>query len=114
MQSLTATERMGLCLHLARLRPTLEHRKAWSGEDDDTKLPLSWTEFLKSLAPPSIAGEVGIKDPEEVDRRRQLLEKMYAILAAEHDYQEGVIGKCMASSCFLKCIETDGRHCGRW
>lgn len=103
---LIVTERVSLCLHLLRLRPTPAKLKEWNNgsvEPHQTHVTKGWTEFLKELAPPSGFDEMREPDGKN-EERRKLLAQIYDIAKREEDYKNGEIGlyrfECVLGSTF--------------
>jgi hypothetical protein len=91
---LTETERINLCIHLLRLRPTPAQLKAWNKgcvEPHQTHVTRGWTEFLKELAPPSIFDEMREPD-DKTEERQKLLAQAYDLARREEEYKDGDIG----------------------
>lgn len=101
---LIVTERVSLCLHLLRLRPTPAKLKEWnksSVEPHQTHVTKGWTEFLKELAPPSCLDDA--REPDgKIEERKKLLAQIYDIAKREEDYLNGEIGlyhtECLSGS----------------
>lgn len=92
---LMTTERVNLCLHLLRLRPTPAQLKEWnksSIEAHHTHATKGWTEFLRELAPPSIFDEARELDGDKIEERKKLLAQIYDLAKREEDYLNGEIG----------------------
>ena len=92
--SLTGTERINLCLHLLRLRPTPAQLKEWNKncvEPHPTHVNQGWTEFLKTLAPPSTCDDPRGTD-DKTEERQKLLAQIYDLAEREERYLDGEIG----------------------
>jgi len=88
------TERINLCLHLLRLRPTPAQLKEWNKncvEPHPTHVNRGWTEFLKNLAPPSIVNDSREPD-DKTEERQKLLDQIYDLTDREERYVNGEIG----------------------
>jgi hypothetical protein len=88
-------ERISLCLHLLRLRPTPEDLKQWNKgcvEPHQTHVAKGWTEFLKELAPPSIFDDMREPEIKEQQERQKLLSQIYDLTKKEEEYRTGEIG----------------------
>lgn len=90
---------MDLCLHILRLRPTIQQLKDWNdGLHTPNKAQQAdrWTAFLEEHTLPSIFDALGKSpDPEEKLRHRQkVLRQMYRVAAAEEAYFKGERGQC--------------------
>jgi hypothetical protein len=99
---LTETERISLCVHLLRLRPTPAQLKEWNKgcvEPHQTHVAKGWTEFLKELAPPSMFDEMREPDDKR-EEREKLLAQAYDLAKREEQYEEGEIGMC-----FSNCVK---------
>jgi len=91
---LTGPERIALCLHLLRLRPTPAQLKAWNKDcipPHPTHVNKGWTEFLMEIAPPKIFAEARVPDEKTEDRQR-LLAQAYDLAQREERYLDGEIG----------------------
>ena len=89
-------ERMKLCLHLLRLRPSPAQLRAWNDdttEDNKTHVLYGWTEFLKELAPPKLFDDLPKEAPNRVKLRQTLLMQMYAVAALEEQFHKDEIGE---------------------
>ncbi|KAF7189945.1 hypothetical protein HII31_08767 [Pseudocercospora fuligena] len=85
-------ERMELCLHLLRLRPSPEKLKAWNNHDVDpnpTHVTEGWTAFLNELAGPEIFDDLPKESPERTKMRLALMKQMYDIARMEEDHSIG-------------------------
>lgn len=92
--TLTATERINLCLHLLRLRPTPAQLKEWNRdcvEPHKTHVNKGWTAFLRELAPPSIVDDSREPD-DKTEERQKLLAQVYELTEREERYLDGEIG----------------------
>lgn len=102
------TERVNLCLHLLRLRPTPAQLKEWNSSSvkpHHTHMTKGWTEFLRELAPPSIFDEARELDGGKTEERKKLLAQIYDLAKQEEDYQNGEIGLYHFS--YMHCIIDD-------
>ena len=80
---LSFVECIALCLHLLRLRPTLEQLDLWHNETrEPNKVHVDHgsTAFLKDLAPPLVIDELEPERPEKAQCLRKDLERMYKLL----------------------------------
>lgn len=96
METDIVQERMKLCLHLLRLRPTPQQLQAWNDnttEPNKTHITRGWTEFLKELAGPDILDDLPREAPNRVELRKTLLSQMYTVAAMEEQYQNDEIGE---------------------
>ncbi|KAK6431149.1 hypothetical protein LTR95_012693 [Oleoguttula sp. CCFEE 5521] len=86
-------ERLNLCVHLLRLRPTADQLAAWNfdnAEVRNTHRMQGWTEFLQELAGESVVCAVGGPGDKE-GKRKELLHKLYHVAKLEQDFLEGNI-----------------------
>lgn len=92
--ALTGTERINLCLHLLRLRPTPAQLKEWNKdcvEPHPTHVNRGWTDFLRELAPPSAVDD--LREPDDkTEERKKLLAQVYELAEREERYLDGEIG----------------------
>ncbi|CZT17899.1 uncharacterized protein RCC_03736 [Ramularia collo-cygni] len=87
-------ERMQLCLHLLRLRPTPQQLRAWNNnhtEDNKTHVRCGWTAFLKELAGPDVFDDLPKEAPNRVRLRQNLLAQMYEVAAMEEQLEKDEI-----------------------
>ncbi|CAK3838193.1 Hypothetical predicted protein [Lecanosticta acicola] len=87
-------ERMKLCLHLLRLRPSPEQLKAWNKdmtEPHPIHRNVGWTAFLQELAGPEIFDDLPKEDKKRKQQRQELLHQMYQVAQMEEDFQIGGI-----------------------
>lgn len=92
--ALTGTERINLCLHLLRLRPTPAQLKEWNKdcvEPHPTHVNRGWTDFLKELAPPSTVDDSREPD-DKTEERKKLLAQVYELAEREERYLDDEIG----------------------
>jgi hypothetical protein len=92
--ALTETERINLCLHLLRLRPTPAQLKEWNRdcvEPHKTHVNKGWTAFLRELAPPSTVDDSREPD-DKTEERQKLLAQVYDLAEREERYLDGEIG----------------------
>lgn len=92
--ALTGTERINLCLHLLRLRPTPAQLKEWNKdcvEPHPTHVNRGWTDFLRELAPPSTVDDSREPD-DKTEERKKLLAQVYELAEREEKYLDGEIG----------------------
>lgn len=95
------TERMKLCLHLLRLRPTPQQLRAWNDETTEhnkTHVSRGWTAFLEELAGPDLFDDLPREAPNRVQLRRTLLAQMYEVAALEEQFDNGEVGECIRLS----------------
>jgi len=93
--ALTRTERIHLCLHLLRLRPTPAQLKQWNkdcAEPHQTHVTKGWTEFLKELAPPAVVFDESREPSDKTEERQKLLAQAYDLAYREEQYVNGEIG----------------------
>ncbi|OQO03653.1 hypothetical protein B0A48_10318 [Cryoendolithus antarcticus] len=86
-------ERLNLCVHLLRLRPTPDQLAAWnndSAEIRNTHRTQGWTEFLQELAGESVVCAAGGPGDKE-GKRKDLLNKLYYVAKLEQDFIDGNI-----------------------
>lgn len=97
-------ERMLLCLHLLRLRPTTTQLFEWNNRDTEpnkTHATVGWTAFLKELAGPEIFDDLPREPANKVEQRRKLLNQMYEVAQMEEDLHEGARGKQKSKVVFV-------------
>lgn len=85
-------ERMGLCLHLLRLRPTPSQLEEWNRYDtppSKTHTERGWTAWLEELAGPEVFDEVPKEATHRLKYRRQLMKDMYEVARMEEEYLGG-------------------------
>lgn len=93
---LTRAERMKLCLHLLRLRPSPEQLKAWNQDKTEPHVihrTVGWTAFLQDLAGVDIFDDLPKEDLKRTVQRQELLRQMYDVAKMEEEYQIGGIGE---------------------
>jgi hypothetical protein len=93
--ALTGTERIHLCLHLLRLRPTPAQLKQWNKdcvEPHKTHVTKGWTNFLKELAPPEIVFDEKREPDDKTEERQKLLAQAYDLAYREEQYVNSEIG----------------------
>lgn len=93
---LTCAERMKLCLHLLRLRPSPEQLKAWNQDKTEPHIihrTVGWTAFLQELAGVDIFDDLPKEDSKRTLQRQELLRQMYDVAKMEEEYQIGGIGE---------------------
>ncbi|USW51710.1 hypothetical protein Slin15195_G050290 [Septoria linicola] len=87
-------ERMRLCLHLLRLRPTPAQLEQWNRFDtapSKTHQLRGWTAWLKELAGPEIFEDLPREPCHRTKYRRNLMAQMYEVAEMEEEYLEGGI-----------------------
>ncbi|KAF2171078.1 hypothetical protein M409DRAFT_51301 [Zasmidium cellare ATCC 36951] len=87
-------ERMTLCLHLLRLRPTPAQLKEWNedkSEPHPTHLTKGWTEFLQELAGASVFDDLQKEDKKKTELKKELLRHMYEVAELEEKYCNGEV-----------------------
>jgi hypothetical protein len=116
--ALIGTERINLCLHLLRLRPTPAQLKEWNKncvEPHPSHVNKGWTAFLKELAPPSTCDDLRDKDDKSAERQK-LLAQVYELAEREERYVDGEIG-LWHSNCKIALLAdhyTDGTDRFMW
>lgn len=88
-------ERMGLCLHLLRLRPSPSQLEEWNRYDtppSKTHIERGWTAWLEELAGPEVFDEVPKDASHRLKYRRQLMKDMYEVARMEEEYLGGALG----------------------
>lgn len=93
---LTGIERMTLCIHLLRLRPTPAQLKEWNEDKSDphpTHLLHGWTAFLEELAGTSVFDDLQKQDKRKTESKKELLRELYEVATMEEDFVNGGIGK---------------------
>lgn len=88
-------ERVKLCLHLLRLRPTPKQLTEWNGgvaEPHKTHVNEGWTAFLRELASKKILDEIPVDSLDKAKQRPKVMDNMYMMAQAEEDYLEGARG----------------------
>lgn len=98
-------ERMGLCLHLLRLRPTPAQLVEWNKNDfvaSKTHIRHGWTMWLKELAGPEVFEELSKDADHRVKHRQKLMEQMYEVARMEEEYLDDAIGMI---ECFDLCSD---------
>jgi hypothetical protein len=89
-------ERVRLCVHLLRLRPSPEELNHWNNSDTEpnpTHVNEGWTAFLAELAGPEIFDELPKESPKRAEKRRDFMSQMYACAAMEEQFVIGARGK---------------------
>ena len=85
---------MALCIHLLRLRPTVEQLKSWNKdgfEPSKTLETCGWTAFLRELT-----GQYsleGLEPREKLVHRKRILEDLYDIAEKEESFFRGECGR---------------------
>jgi hypothetical protein len=92
-------ERMALCLHLLRLRPTADQLAEWYGSNDATEVKEKyaregWTEFLKQMTPTDVFAGLDCSYDEKRRRRMAIMEQMWNVAKLEEQCKNGEIGMC--------------------
>jgi hypothetical protein len=88
---------MNLCLHLLRLRPSLQQLKNWNADlqgPNKTLETRGWTAFLRELTPSTTLDGLG-KSPESAEKVRQRqkdMNDMYKIAEKEEAFIKGERG----------------------
>jgi len=116
--TLTGTERINLCLHLLRLRPTPAQLKEWNKncvEPHPTHVTKGWTQFLVALAPPSTCDDSREPD-DKTEGRQKLLAQIYDLAEREERYLDGEIGSYTPDSIIVLLANhyTDGTDRFMW
>nr|OQO22009.1 hypothetical protein B0A51_11958 [Rachicladosporium sp. CCFEE 5018]OQO22239.1 hypothetical protein B0A51_10725 [Rachicladosporium sp. CCFEE 5018] len=86
-------ERLNLCVHLLRLRPTPDQLATWNHDNAEirnTHRTQGWTEFLEELAGESVVCAVGGPGDKE-GKRKELLKQLYHVAKLEQDFVDGAI-----------------------
>lgn len=90
------SERMKLCLHLLRLRPSPELLKAWNqnkSEPHTTHVARGWTAFLEELAGNEIFDDLPKENKQRTLQRQQLMREMYQVAKMEEEFLAEARGK---------------------
>lgn len=103
---------MSLCLHLLRLRPTVQQLREWNSHGDSTELckryqAEGWTAFLKAMTPNTIFHGLDTDRPERRKHREKTLEDIYHVAAKEEEYLKGNYGMPLHSQARVKPELTD-------
>lgn len=96
---LTEVERMTLCIHLLRLRPTPAQLKEWNDDKSDphpTHVARGWTAFLKELAGASVFDDLQKEEKRKTESRKDLLSELYEVASMEEAFVNGEIGRSSA------------------
>ncbi|KAK6437030.1 hypothetical protein LTR95_006778 [Oleoguttula sp. CCFEE 5521] len=86
-------ERLNLCMHLLRLRPTPDQLAVWNHDNAEvrnTHRTQGWTEFLQELAGEPVVCAIGGPEDKE-GKRKELLKKLYCVAKLEQDFVDGAI-----------------------
>lgn len=92
------TERLELCVHLLRLRPTPEALEQWNEgtEPHPTHVSQGWVQFLMELAPPTCVREIRGESKERCDSREKLMTVVYDLALKEQQYDAEEYGGLLA------------------
>lgn len=103
---------MALCMHLLRLRPTVEQLRSWNHELNEPYQMLEecgWTAFLRRLTPPSTLEGLGAKyeSADKLEKRQKALNDLYDIAEKEEQYIRGEYGGCLITLQIAWQVSTD-------
>ena len=91
---------MALCMHLLRLRPTVQQLRSWNKDAVEPYKTLDtrgWTAFLRELTPASILEGLGpkVEPDEKLERRQKIMDDMYDVAEKEEGFLRGERGSCL-------------------
>jgi len=100
---LTFAERLALCLHLLRLRPTPGQLQEWNNgvEPHPTHATQGWVQFLMEIGPPALMDKIFGENKEKTETRKKLLGVAYDLALQEQRYKDGECGMSISSFAFL-------------